>query len=281
MNLSGLCSLVLAATIFLTSPLATAAEPLSSPWVEAHGARARLIAGQAQADSTGQARLFAGVEIQLEPGWKTYWRTPGDSGGLPPEFDWSRSRNVVAPKVLYPAPRRFKDAIGDTVGYSGAVVFPVEIRRENDSAPTVLHLSLLYGICREICIPAEAELTLTIPAETTVPSSSQITAALAAVPRLERRAEDPELVSREARLGAQPPKLVLEALFPDAADSADMFIEASNGAYVPLPVRTGGQGDKVRFEVGLSDALDELRGATLRITMVSDRGQSEATWVLQ
>lgn len=282
MNLSGPGSLGLAVTILLSLLAPAAAEPLSTSWVAAHGARARLIAGQVETISNRKTDLFAGVEIQLDPGWKTYWRTPGDSGGLPPHFEWSRSKNVQAVKVLYPAPRRFKDAIGDSVGYSGAVVFPVEFQREKKSAPAVLHLSFQYGICREICIPAEAELSLTIPAEIKGADSPEIAAALAQVPRSERRPEDPELVWREAKFDSQPPKLVLEARFPKSADTADMFVEASEGAYVPLPVRTGAEGDKVRFEVDLSQGseLDELRGSSLTITMVSGRGQSETTWKL-
>src|SRR5436309_312013 len=70
---------------------------------------------------------IAGVELQLPEGWKTYWRTPGDAGGVPPTFDWSKSDNLASVKVLYPAPKRFSDRAGDTVGYKGTVVFPVEV----------------------------------------------------------------------------------------------------------------------------------------------------------
>jgi DsbC/DsbD-like thiol-disulfide interchange protein len=274
-------SLDLAVIISFSLLAPASAEPLSTSWVAAHGARARLIAGHVDGLSNGKADLWAGVEIQLDPGWKTYWRRPGDSGGLPPHFDWSRSKNIKAVTVLYPAPRRFKDAIGDSVGYSGAVLFPVKFQRENEAASAVLHLSFQYGICREICIPAEAEFALTIPPHIEG-ASPEISAALAQVPRPQRRPEDPELISREAKLEDQPPKLALEARFPKSADTADMFIEAEGSTYVPLPVKTGAEGDTVRFEVDLSEGLelDELRGANLTITMVSERGQAEATWKL-
>src|SRR4051812_40829530 len=48
----------------------------SSDWVEGHNSRARLVAGNG----------IAAVELQMPEGWKTYWRTPGDAGGVPPSF---------------------------------------------------------------------------------------------------------------------------------------------------------------------------------------------------
>lgn len=273
----------------LTASLALGAEaeagPLATPWVEAHGAQARLIAGSVTPRKTGESNLAAGLAINLSPGWKTYWRSPGDSGGLPPHFDWSASVNLDAAKVLYPAPRRFRDAIGDSVGYSGPVVFPIEIRPKDPAKPVELRLSLSYGICREICVPAEAELALTIPAGAIIPASPEITAALLAVPRGpdERQPDDPSLVSNEARLDGNSPKLVLQARFPGAAASGDMFIEGPDGAYVPLPRRTTEQGDTAWFEVDLTQGVEpeELRGKTVRITMVSDFGQSEAYWTIE
>src|SRR6476661_4306539 len=78
-----------------------------SPWDNDIRSAARLIAGNAR-DELG-ARVFrAGVEIKLEPGWKTYWRYPGDSG-VPPTFDFSASDNVKEATVLFPAPVRFPD----------------------------------------------------------------------------------------------------------------------------------------------------------------------------
>ena len=59
-------------------------------------------------------------------GWKTYWRMPGDAG-IPPQFDWSGSQNVKSVEVLWPAPQRFIDSGGETVGYKDRVVFPLRI----------------------------------------------------------------------------------------------------------------------------------------------------------
>src|SRR5215213_8372431 len=60
--------------------------------------------------------MRAGLQIKLGPGWKTYWRYPGDSG-VPPRFDFSRSENLGELSVLWPAPHRFTDDGGTSIGY--------------------------------------------------------------------------------------------------------------------------------------------------------------------
>lgn len=256
---------------------------LSTAWIESHNAKVRLIAGTERKDGAS-TRVLAGVEIKMSPGWKTYWRMPGDSGGVPPLFDWSGSTNLQSARVLYPAPRRLRDAAGDTVGYTDTVVFPVEVTPRDPSLPIGLRLAIQYGICREICVPAEAELELSVPA-TSIPLPGEIAAALERVPRAGSRPEPPapQLKRVTATLSGPQPKLVLEAVFPRGADGADAFIEAPDGLYVALPVKVSVDGDVVRFEADLtqSSSPDELKGKRLLVTLVSDRGQSEAGFVVE
>ena len=47
---------------------------------------------------------IAALQITLAPGWKTYWRQPGDTG-IPPRFDFSGSENLTILDVIYPAPK--------------------------------------------------------------------------------------------------------------------------------------------------------------------------------
>ena len=105
----------------------------ASPWQrDAHSA-VRLLAG-----SRSGAVLLGGIAIQLQPGWKTYWRTPGDSG-VPPRFDFSKSENVEAVTVLWPAPMKFDDGAGGTsLGYKQQVVLPLRIVAKNADKPVTL-----------------------------------------------------------------------------------------------------------------------------------------------
>ena len=91
----------------------------------------RLIAG---ANSKDDVALRAGVEIKMQPGWKTYWRYPGDSG-VPPRFDFSGSENLTAAKVLFPAPHLFTDETGHSLGYKGNVILPVVVTPQQPGKP--------------------------------------------------------------------------------------------------------------------------------------------------
>src|SRR5438477_3704969 len=88
--------------------LANAAD--ASAWDGEARAAVRLIAGSAS--SAKRATLVrAGIEVKLGPGWKTYWRYPGDSG-VPPRFDFAQSDNVRSVTVRWPAPHAFTDESG-------------------------------------------------------------------------------------------------------------------------------------------------------------------------
>ena len=109
----------------------------ASPWNEDSRSAIRLIAGT----NVAGAPLRAGVEIKLQPGWKTYWRYPGDSG-VPPRFDFSGSANLKSAKVLYPAPHLFSDDSGNSLGYKDNVVFPLQVTPAQAGKPVTLRLKL-------------------------------------------------------------------------------------------------------------------------------------------
>lgn len=112
--------------------------------------RAQLIGAGPQSDN----RQLAGVMISLEPGWKTYWRTPGE-GGIAPRFDWSRSKNLKSVAYIWPSPQIF-DAYGSvTIGYEGDFVLPVMMQAIDPSQPIEAHLDMAFGVCSDLCIPAQ------------------------------------------------------------------------------------------------------------------------------
>ncbi|MBC8038677.1 MAG: hypothetical protein H7X89_15835, partial [Rhizobiales bacterium] len=101
----------------------------------------------------------AGILVELDRGWKTYWRMPGEAG-IPPKFDWAKSQGLIGADVLYPLPERLHDLSGETIGYQQRVVFPVIAKPVADAAAVKLHLDLFFAVCKDICIPAKAEDTL-------------------------------------------------------------------------------------------------------------------------
>ena len=101
---------------------------------------------------------MAGLELDLAPGWKTYWRSPGDAG-IPPSFDWSGSVNVKAVRIHWPAPSVFLTAGMQTIGYHDRVILPVEITPIDPGQPMRLAVEVQLGICDKICLPASVSLT--------------------------------------------------------------------------------------------------------------------------
>jgi DsbC/DsbD-like thiol-disulfide interchange protein len=131
-----------------------------SSWEGTDRAAVRLIAGAARTEG-GATIQRAGIEIRLAPGWKTYWRYPGDSG-LPPRFDFSKSRNVKSVNVRWPAPQRLSDESGVSIGYKHDVVFPLEVIAQETAKPVVLVLKIDYAVCEKICVPADGKAELTL-----------------------------------------------------------------------------------------------------------------------
>ncbi len=222
----------------------------------------------------------------MQPGWKTYWRTPGDAGGLPPSFDWSKSSNLASADVRYPAPQRFTDKSGNTIGYEGGLVLPVVLTPASAEKPIALVAELHYGICKDICVPVELELTLDIPAKATEAASAEAVGALASVPRAQDQLKpgDPVLLRAETALTGAAPKITIEAKFPQGAEGADAFLEAPDGLFLPLPEQVGDAKDgKVTFEAALGADVDlaALKGKPITVTLVGETGSSVATFPAQ
>ncbi|WP_188408584.1 protein-disulfide reductase DsbD domain-containing protein [Agaricicola taiwanensis] len=128
----------------------------TSAWAGDGSSAIRLISGRApEADGSS----IVGIEIRLQPGWKTYWREPGESG-IPPRFDWAGSENLKKADVLFPAPKRFKEGDSWTVGYDRSVVLPVRLIPEDPARPVRLALSMDYAVCEKLCVPAHGQVHL-------------------------------------------------------------------------------------------------------------------------
>jgi DsbC/DsbD-like thiol-disulfide interchange protein len=135
----------------------------ASPWEETEQSRLRLIS--AVDGVKGHDSIRIGLQVQLQKGWKIYWRSPGDAG-IPPQFDWSGSTNFKQSIVHWPAPEEF-DVFGLTTwGYQDEVVYPITVEVQDATRPLDLKLSLFYGICEQVCIPYRHEFTLNLPSNT-------------------------------------------------------------------------------------------------------------------
>lgn len=120
---------------------------------------AKLLAGGRMEDG----RQSAALVLKVKPGWKTYWRQPGEAG-VPPQFDWTGSDNLADIEVGWPAPVVFESFGYRTLGYGGRVVLPLSLTPERAGEPVALHLSGTVGVCKEICVFEEVEEAISVPA---------------------------------------------------------------------------------------------------------------------
>jgi DsbC/DsbD-like thiol-disulfide interchange protein len=258
-------ALGVAATVFASSLALQARAQDASPWQQDGHSATRLLAG-----SRSGAVLLGGIAFQLQPGWKTYWRTPGDSG-VPPRFDFSKSDNVEAVTVLWPAPVKFDDgAGGHSMGYHNQVVLPLRIVAKNADKPVTLRAAINYAVCDKLCIPVEAnaELAFTSVAST---EDSALFAALDTVPKPANVGDPNPLTIRDVKRDGKSTVLV-DVVTPGAGD-VDLFVEGPTPDWalpVPTLVEHSPPGVK-RFSFQL-DGLPpgtNPEGAALKLTLAS------------
>jgi DsbC/DsbD-like thiol-disulfide interchange protein len=261
--------------VLLVATPALAAD--ASAWDGTQRSGVRLIAG-GRVD--GGASLRAGIEMRLAPGWKTYWRYPGDSG-VPPVFDFSGSQNLKSADVLFPVPKRFPDgAGGQSIGYMGSVVLPLHVVAQDASKPVTLRVKLDYAACEKLCVPAKANLELLLTGAASAQDRA-VGEAEARVPKSDAIGERGTVraVSRDTASN----KVLVDVTAP-AGGAVALFAEGPTAQWaLPLPEPVAGApAGSQRFAFVL-DGLppgEKPAGATLRLTAVAGERAVEVAYRL-
>ena len=238
----------------------------ASPWAQDDHSAVRLLAG-----SRSGAVVLGGIAFRLQPGWKTYWRTPGDSG-VPPRFDFSKSDNVEAVTVLWPAPMKFDDgAGGQSIGYKQQVVLPLRIVAKAADKPVTLRAEIHYAVCDKLCIPVEASAELAF-ASVASTEDGALSAALDAAPNPANIGDNIPLSIRDVKRDGKANVLV-DVIAPEAK-KLELFVEGPTPDWaLPIPklVEKSPPGIR-RFEFELDGLPPGARpdGAALKFTLVGD-----------
>ena len=264
------------AVLMLPLAPADAIEPGFSAWTDGHASRTRLVVGPMLAPG----EYLAGVQIQMDHGWHTYWRNPGDSG-VPPGFDFSQSGNVAEAGVEWPAPITIPGQYGASIGYLDEVVFPVVVKLEDAREQAILRLALDYAVCEEICVPLRSQLSVEVgPGDNGSDSAAGlINYYNQLVPRRQKASEqrEPSIERASSRLDDGRVVLVIEAR---SNVPAEVFIEGPARFFFSAASGVEDGDDRARFVVEVSGAKspDDLAGAALTATLVSANGAVEHSW---
>ncbi|MGI8525278.1 MAG: protein-disulfide reductase DsbD domain-containing protein, partial [Pseudolabrys sp.] len=232
----------------------------------------RLIAG-----APPHSELRAGIEIKLQTGWKTYWRSPGDSG-VPPRFDFTGSDNLASARVQYPAPHALTDETGTSIGYKGGVIFPVRIIPRDPSKPVMLKVTAEYAVCEKLCVPAEGRAELSL-ANSTGAQDAALAGAQAQVP-VPVSADEAGLKARRATATLKP-LVILDVAAPKAG-AYQVFVEGPNAEWaLPIPKGAlGAPGGRRHFEFeldGIPPGVDPMGPFELTFTVIGGDKPIEVT----
>jgi DsbC/DsbD-like thiol-disulfide interchange protein len=112
-----------------------------------------------------------GLHFQLEKGWHIYWINPGDSGE-PPRVTWRLPNRLTAAPIRWPVPRRLGTSSIVDFGYEDDVMLLVPMHADASLAgktPVQIAAEVKLLVCRELCIPGKAQLSLTLPVKLEAP----------------------------------------------------------------------------------------------------------------
>ena len=214
---------------------------VDGPWIDMEPARYRMIA----AEVDGQA--YAALQIELKPGWHTYWRYPGASG-LEPEFDFAESRGVEAGEPLFPAPYFFDDGVGGFNGYQGMAgfVFPLTMQLSGE-----LNMRGLIGVCREVCVPMDVTQKLVFNRDGLAASPHK--AAIKALLRAQPHEPSADLIIRSASFDGVSIQLVVSGT---ALDAVSVITLPGPHDIIGLPRTVGRDEDAYLLEIPAWSKLD-------------------------
>jgi DsbC/DsbD-like thiol-disulfide interchange protein len=160
----------------------------TSDWSSTDHSRLRLISTGLAPDGRNPAAV---IEIELDAGFKTYWRNPGESG-VPPLLTFEGSDNIASATLMFPVPTVFEDESGQSIGYHDRVMLPLRIRAADPAKPARLKVQLNYGVCEKLCIPAEGVADIALGTKPSAALQAVLDAAIAAVPPIVGLAEQPD-----------------------------------------------------------------------------------------
>lgn len=247
----------------LLAPMSATAA--SSEWISSGATRMRIVVAEPQ---SGSRAVRAALQVDLAPGWKTYWQDPGDAG-VPLELDLTGSQNLTLKAIAYPAPDRFDDGVTVWAGYQEPVQFALEMERGNANASSSLTANIFIGICEKICVPFQANLVVNFTDATS--SNSDQVAVEAAFHALPKKADKEFGVISMARASG-----VLEIVtnLVDTAKTPELFLAGHNGWQFGVPKVKSSSAKTITFEASIYFQPEENAQPLVSVdyTLVSKSG---------
>ncbi len=265
---SGLPSFALAVFAAFATAAPAISQVAGAPVEASEMAQVDLLPGWRRADGVHMAAL----RVRLAPGWKTYWRSPGQAG-IPPGFDWSGSQNLVSATPRWPAPKAFENFGLRSLGYKNELLLPLELRPRDPGAPIRLDVTVVMGVCYDICLPLTVTLQQILPTDVITPDT-RIRQALARGPASAAAAGVRNVTCRATPI-EDGLRLRAELEMPALGGDEITVFELPDREIWIAEASTTRQGGRLSAETELvppGQAPFSLDRSTLRITVIGEKG---------
>ena len=149
---------LVAALALASLPLIATAQSLGASHVKP------LLVAESQGVAPG-ATVYVALVQEIDKGWHTYWRNPGDAGQAT-TIDWTPPAGWRAGDIVWPAPKRLPVGPLMNYGYENQAILAVPVEAPADAKPgqlARLAAKVEMLVCADVCVPQEAELALDLP----------------------------------------------------------------------------------------------------------------------
>ncbi|MEX6506297.1 protein-disulfide reductase DsbD domain-containing protein [Jiella sp. M17.18] len=220
----------------------------------------RLVREAPAADGSVRGAL----DIDLAPGWKTYWTDPG-AAGIPPTIDFSKTGNLAKADLRLPAPRRFGEGFGRSNGYERPIAAAFTLTPKKGAAIGTVTASVMLGVCHDICIPVQATLTAK-PSD----DPQAVQAAFAGLPK----PNGTGATIGPATAGPKADTLRIPVEAPADGGRPDLFVSEPGGWYFDEPAAPERDGGAYVFTVPVLERPPGATGAPARVDAIFTAGRT-------
>lgn len=233
-------------------------------WFETDGGNVRLLTEPFMA---GAMSVRGVIDIDLLPGWKTYWRDPG-AGGIPPAIQIDDVGLITATEIEFPVPTWISSKYGSYAGYDAPVQIPFTLQTNEPLVEQDISARIFIGICKDICIPAFTNFEISLTEATgSSRTGVAVAAAFDALPKPPKKIG----VSVTATI-VMDQKLAVE-IEGDGGEYT-LFVSGQNGEQFKRPKLVSAENGKTTFHVEPTELFDDGQQVEIMLT-----GQSrEATF---
>ena len=251
-----------------------ASHAATSDWATTKGGRMRIVTLPPRDDGTVPTIL----QIELEKGWKTYWREPG-SAGIPPQVIVNEGGNAALSRLRFPVPSIFDDGKTKDYGYEGSVSIVLDVKRLDPQKPVGLNAQVFLGLCEKICVPFQAELSVMTDAKDRIVSAEAALIAQAEMQLPEPASDDFRIV--QAFVLPSGTEISVKAKLPDMKSVQGAKFIATNSDGIAFSdaeiVDVTGTTVSIRFNLRNPTASYSLNGKPVQILILAgDRSMETA-----